>query len=204
MRCLRASRQNAPLVARFEPMVTRFGRFLRVLSRQSRQNPFLSWRTHSFWGSLWRVSDVAILLYAPLDVPCSALKTLCLLTHTLFTPVLFVAPYSHNLPQSSPTSKDFRLSSEIKDFLQSPPPNLSLKISSNIRTWVVKYTFDNGVYKGESYKLKLVFPRDYPSQPPSVYFLKPVPARECPHTHVCGQRERRCEQRTALARFSHW
>jgi ubiquitin-conjugating enzyme E2 W len=36
------------------------------------------------------------------------------------------------------------------------------------------------VYEGESYKLRLNFPVEYPAKPPSVFFLKPCPK----HMHV--------------------
>jgi ubiquitin-conjugating enzyme E2 W len=38
----------------------------------------------------------------------------------------------------------------------------------------------NTVYNGEKYSLKLEFSKDYPTKPPSVYFLQPVPK----HVHV--------------------
>lgn len=51
----------------------------------------------------------------------------------------------------------------------------------NIRSWEVTLRGVEGtVYAGEDYKLKMVFSKDYPGKPPSVYFLKPVPK----HMHV--------------------
>lgn len=51
----------------------------------------------------------------------------------------------------------------------------------NIRSWIVEITGIKGtVFADEKFKLKLEFGKDYPSKPPSVYFLKPVPR----HVHV--------------------
>ena len=36
------------------------------------------------------------------------------------------------------------------------------------------------IYAGEKYKLKMIFPKEYPAKPPSAYFLKPCPK----HMHV--------------------
>lgn len=51
----------------------------------------------------------------------------------------------------------------------------------DIRSWIVTVTGPPGtVYYGEKYRLKMEFPIEYPSRPPIVYFLKPVPR----HVHV--------------------
>jgi len=51
----------------------------------------------------------------------------------------------------------------------------------NIRNWIVTITGATGtIYEGEKYRLKFEFPKEYPSKPPGVYFLKPVPK----HQHV--------------------
>ncbi len=72
-------------------------------------------------------------------------------------------------------------SQEIQEFITNPPDNCKLKINGNIRNWEVTLTGVNGtIYEGEIYKLKMVFPKDYPAKPPSVYFLKPCPK----HVHV--------------------
>ncbi|KAJ1430952.1 ubiquitin-conjugating enzyme/RWD-like protein [Ochromonadaceae sp. CCMP2298] len=74
-----------------------------------------------------------------------------------------------------------RIQKEVQSFLESPPDNCVLKVGANIRSWVVTLTGVNGtVFEGETYKLKMIFPKDYPSKPPSVYFLKPCPK----HMHV--------------------
>jgi ubiquitin-conjugating enzyme E2 W len=56
-----------------------------------------------------------------------------------------------------------------------------VSVGSNIRVWIVTLTGADGtLYAGEKYKLKMIFPKDYPTKPPSVYFLKPCPR----HVHV--------------------
>ena len=77
------------------------------------------------------------------------------------------------------TSANNRLQKEIKQFLENPPDNCKLNVGSNIRVWVINIKGSAGtIYAGEEYKLKMVFPKDYPSKPPSVYFLKPCPRHE--------------------------
>jgi len=74
-----------------------------------------------------------------------------------------------------------RIQKELKDFLQAPPKGTKLIVGSNIRSWTVEMTGAQGtIYAGETYKLRINFPKDYPSKPPSVYFLKPTPR----HRHV--------------------
>lgn len=74
-----------------------------------------------------------------------------------------------------------RVQKELRAFLANPPDNCKLSVGSNIRQWVVTMVGAEGtIYAGESYKLKLVFPKDYPSKPPSVFFLRPTPK----HQHV--------------------
>ena len=67
--------------------------------------------------------------------------------------------------KSSTSSSESRLQKEIKSFLDDPPENCELVVGSNIRTWVVKITGLNGtIYAGEKFKLKMTFPKDYPSK----------------------------------------
>jgi ubiquitin-conjugating enzyme E2 W len=74
-----------------------------------------------------------------------------------------------------------RVQKELRAFLANPPENCRLVVGANIRVWVVHVTGAEGtIFAGEKYKLKLVFPKDYPAKPPSVYFLKPTPR----HVHV--------------------
>lgn len=54
-------------------------------------------------------------------------------------------------------------------------------VGKNMRSWTVILKGVNGtIYQGEQYKLRMNFPKDYPSKPPSVFFLKPCPK----HMHV--------------------
>jgi ubiquitin-conjugating enzyme E2 W len=77
------------------------------------------------------------------------------------------------------SSANTRLQKEIKQFLENPPDNCKLNVGSNIRVWVINIKGSDGtIYAGEEYKLKMIFPKDYPSKPPSVYFLKPCPRHE--------------------------
>lgn len=70
---------------------------------------------------------------------------------------------------------------EIQEFIANPPDNCKLRINGNIRNWEVTLTGVKGtVYEGEEYKLKMIFPKDYPAKPPSVFFLRPCPK----HVHV--------------------
>jgi len=81
-------------------------------------------------------------------------------------------------------SPNYRIQRELKQFLTSPPPNLSLKVGKNIRVWIVTLSFPpNTVYHGEKYRLRIQFPQDYPTSPPSVYFLQPTPRHEHVYTN---------------------
>jgi ubiquitin-conjugating enzyme E2 W len=74
-----------------------------------------------------------------------------------------------------------RIQNELRSFINNPPENCKVHVGSNIRQWVVSITGPKGtIYEGEKYKLKMIFPKEYPSKPPSVYFLKPTPK----HVHV--------------------
>jgi ubiquitin-conjugating enzyme E2 W len=53
--------------------------------------------------------------------------------------------------------------------------------NNNYATWLVVITgAKDTVYAGEKYTLKMQFSKEYPSKPPSVFFLPPVPR----HVHV--------------------
>jgi len=72
-----------------------------------------------------------------------------------------------------------RIQKELRAFIKDPPPNCRVSVGNDIRVWVVTITGTEGtLYQNEKYKLKIVFPTDYPSRPPSVYFLSPVPRHE--------------------------
>eukprot|EP00571_Detonula_confervacea_P002758 CAMPEP_0172325120 /NCGR_PEP_ID=MMETSP1058-20130122/53205_1 /TAXON_ID=83371 /ORGANISM="Detonula confervacea, Strain CCMP 353" /LENGTH=439 /DNA_ID=CAMNT_0013041585 /DNA_START=14 /DNA_END=1333 /DNA_ORIENTATION=+ len=89
---------------------------------------------------------------------------------------------SNSLKSSNP---NYRIQRELKSFLSSPPPGLSVKISGkNVRLWVVTLSMpDNTIYAGDTYKLKIQFPNDYPTSPPSVFFLAPTPRHEHVYTN---------------------
>ena len=89
---------------------------------------------------------------------------------------------SNNLKSSNP---NYRIQRELKAFLSAPPPGLSVKISGkNVRLWIVTLTMpSNTIYAGETYRLRIQFPADYPTSPPSVYFLPPTPRHEHVYTN---------------------
>ena len=83
------------------------------------------------------------------------------------------------------TNPNYRIQKELKEFIQAPPPNLSVQVGSNIRAWVVTMVgANNTIYEGEVFKLRINFPKDYPTVPPSVYFLKGhIPTHEHVYTN---------------------
>jgi len=82
------------------------------------------------------------------------------------------------------TSPNYRIQKELKQFLSSPPPNLKVAVGKNIRVWIVTFKMpEDTVYAGEKYRLRIQFPADYPTQPPSVYFMKPTPRHEHVYTN---------------------
>ena len=89
---------------------------------------------------------------------------------------------SNSLKSSNP---NYRIQRELKEFLSSPPPGLSVKISGkNVRIWIVTLDMpSNTIYAGETYRLRIQFPADYPTSPPSVYFLPPTPRHEHVYTN---------------------
>ena len=64
-------------------------------------------------------------------------------------------------------------------------PSVLEKISGkNVRLWVITLAMpDNCIYAGEKYKLRVQFPNDYPTSPPSVFFLPPTPRHEHVYTN---------------------
>lgn len=69
----------------------------------------------------------------------------------------------------------------MKSFISTPPEYCRLMVRNNLRSWEVEITGVNGtIYEGEKFRLKMNFPKEYPTKPPSVYFLKPCPK----HVHV--------------------
>lgn len=83
------------------------------------------------------------------------------------------------------TNPNYRIQKELKAFLKSPPDNLSVSVGSNIRLWIVTIKGAKGsIYDGETFKLRIEFPKEYPTVPPSVYFLqKFIPLHEHVYTN---------------------
>ena len=89
---------------------------------------------------------------------------------------------STNIKSKSP---NYRIQRELKEFIKSPPPNLSVQVGSNIRVWIITMVgAKNSIYEGEVFKLRVSFPPQYPTVPPSVYFLQGhIPTHEHVYTN---------------------
>merc|ERR1719157_218755 len=71
------------------------------------------------------------------------------------------------------TNPNYRIQKELKELIKSPPSNLSVQVGAN-----------NTIYEGEAFKLRVSFPPQYPTVPPSVYFLKGhIPTHEHVYTN---------------------
>lgn len=83
------------------------------------------------------------------------------------------------------TNPNYRIQRELKEFIKSPPPNLSVQVGSNLRVWIVTMVgANNTIYEGEVFKLRVSFPAQYPTVPPSVYFLQGyIPTHEHVYTN---------------------
>lgn len=83
------------------------------------------------------------------------------------------------------TNPNYRIQRELKEFIKSPPPNLSVQVGSNLRMWIVTMVgANNTIYEGEIFKLRVNFPAQYPTVPPSVYFIKGhIPTHEHIYTN---------------------
>ena len=91
---------------------------------------------------------------------------------------------SHLSKDLKATNPNYRIQRELKQFLSSPPPNLSVKVGKNIRVWIFTLTgAKNTIYEGDKYRLRVKFPVDYPTVPPSVFFLQPSPRHEHVYTN---------------------
>jgi ubiquitin-conjugating enzyme E2 W len=81
------------------------------------------------------------------------------------------------------TNPNYRIQQELKSFLLDPPEHLKVKVGKNIRIWVVVME-GVGIYTGETFRLRIQFPPQYPTVPPSVYFLPPnIPIHEHVYTN---------------------
>ena len=82
------------------------------------------------------------------------------------------------------TNPNYRIQRELKAFISSPPPNLRVNVGKNIRVWIITMTgAKNTIYEGEKYRLRVSFPPNYPTVPPSMYFLNPTPRHEHVYTN---------------------
>mmetsp|Transcript_13009 Transcript_13009/g.18990 ORF Transcript_13009/g.18990 Transcript_13009/m.18990 type:complete len:309 (-) Transcript_13009:23-949(-) len=91
---------------------------------------------------------------------------------------------THLTKELKTSNPNYRIQRELKDFLKSPPPNLNVKVGKNIRVWIVTMVGTKGsLYEGEKYRLRVQFPPNYPTEPPSVYFLQPSPRHEHVYTN---------------------
>lgn len=90
------------------------------------------------------------------------------------------AAQEHVTKEIKSTSPNYRIQRELKAFLADPPSNLQVKVGKNIRVWIIDMTGAKGtIYEGERFRLRVAFPPQYPTVPPSVYFLPPnIPVHE--------------------------
>lgn len=111
----------------------------------------------------------------------SALKTFRKWLFPKWNTIKTAKPSKNKSGATVENSGNQRIQKELRNFMDNPPHNCEVSVGSNIRVWIITITgADDTIYAGEKYKLKFVFPKDYPSKPPGVYFLKPTPK----HQHV--------------------
>lgn len=90
-----------------------------------------------------------------------------------------------NAPRSTASRKAARIAKELNDFATNPPENCKVTMGKNLNVWIVTLTgAKNTLFEGEKFKLRIAFPADYPTVPPSVYFLQPPPRH--PHVYTNG------------------
>lgn len=82
------------------------------------------------------------------------------------------AAKAHMSQDLKSTSPNYRIQRELKEFLRDPPEGLTVQVGKNLRVWIVTVE-GPGIYKGETFRLRIAFPPQYPVVPPSVYFLQP-------------------------------
>nr|BAN64665.1 ubiquitin-conjugating enzyme E2 [Babesia bovis] len=68
-----------------------------------------------------------------------------------------------------------RLEKELDNFRNNPPPNCTLEVfGSRKDIWIITWVGLPGtIYEGETYRPKILFPKEYPLKAPTVYFLQP-------------------------------
>ena len=90
---------------------------------------------------------------------------------------------SHLKTRLKSTNPNYRIQRELKSFIQDPPPGLTVAVGKNMRIWIVTVA-GPGIYDGETFRLRVSFPPQYPTVPPSVYFLPPnIPVHEHVYTN---------------------
>ena len=95
------------------------------------------------------------------------------------------APGRRGKPPTTASRQAARLSRELQDFMANPPDGCKVSVGKSLSVWVVTLTGAEGTaFAGEKYKLRVAFPADYPTSPPSVYFLDPAPRH--PHVYTNG------------------
>ncbi len=81
----------------------------------------------------------------------------------------------------------YRIQKELKDFISNPPNGCSVAVSKNMKVWIITITgLDGSVYGGGRFRLRVAFPSNYPSRPPSVYFLQTPPPPKHEHVYTNG------------------
>uniref|UniRef100_A0A453H2R5 UBC core domain-containing protein n=1 Tax=Aegilops tauschii subsp. strangulata TaxID=200361 RepID=A0A453H2R5_AEGTS len=81
-----------------------------------------------------------------------------------------------------------RLQKELGEWQASPPGGFTYKVSDNLQRWVIEVSGAEGtLYAGETYRLQVDFPEQYPMEAPQVIFMHPAPMH--PHIysngHIC-------------------
>jgi ubiquitin-conjugating enzyme E2 W len=80
-----------------------------------------------------------------------------------------------------------RLSRELAEWSvkEQPIPGMSVTTTDRLDEWLVSVQgAEDSVYAGEHYRLRFVFPAEYPMEAPEVVFLQPTPRH--PHVYSNG------------------
>ena len=92
---------------------------------------------------------------------------------------------SHLMKSLKSTNPNYRIQRELKAFMKDPPKHLTVRVGKNLRVWAVTVDGTPGsVYEGETFLLRIAFPKSYPTVPPSVYFLSNNKYKIPVHEHV--------------------
>lgn len=97
----------------------------------------------------------------------------------------FTAKPARPKASSIASRKAARIAKELEEFMASPPDNCRVAMGKNLNVWIVTIAgAKNTLFENEKFKLRVSFPPDYPTAPPSVYFLQPPPRH--PHVYTNG------------------